>query len=749
MPDISQIILLSLFGQVRIYAVVAEDIEGKHSDNARSIANKMFSKEELFMRKGGLDETTLMKPGRPAAFDGTTLRSLGPLSHSGLSLCAMSHTAHQLHFCKRATLAHHKYGLQFRADAKLRSTTTQTDAVLEDMPLGWSAFRGQKADDWVQGAKKFARGVFRQDPEPGTLILVRAGESQWNDNSTFTGWVDVDLSLQGVQEIEQASRMLLKRGYTIDLAFTSSLKRAIRSTWIILKSLNQIYRPIFKSWRLNERMYGALEGGSMVDAVAQHGEEQVVKWDREMNERPPMQTPDHPFWHGNERKYAKLPKVPQTESMTDTMDRTFPLWSQCIEQALNDGQNVLVVAHGNSLLGLVKHIDNLSDEEIKQVGIPNGIPLIYNFERGTSKRKDVLRPLLQEGAQSPMTGVFLEKKGFWRRNVKSSVPEVRKVAIEGGNQEINTPSSKDGTRGSLAGRQLVIIRHGKTQHNKLGLFTGWYDAPLARQGRQEASNAGKLLRKHGIVLDVVFSSWLSRAIETAWLVLDEVDMLWLPMIKTWRLNERMYGALTGLSKVMIKERYGDAQFKAWRRGYDIRPPFLNSFSSNYPGNDERYERYVKDIRYSFKESILRSLSVGRIELHRKFPMSESLKDCMDRTIPYLVSDIMPQFLEGNKSVLVASSENAIRGMLMYLLGIPEDRIAEVEIPTGLPLIYDLEGKRIRLLDDGKDTDILTKYDFGSSPDLLFKPCYEEDADECVIVGGRSFSYDPLIRLPEA
>jgi 2,3-bisphosphoglycerate-dependent phosphoglycerate mutase len=303
---------------------------------------------------------------------------------------------------------------------------------------------------------------------------------------------------------------------------------------------------------------------------------------------------------------------------------------------------------------------------------------------------------------------------------------------------------------SLQGKQLVIIRHGKTTHNKLGLFTGWEDVPLANEGRKEARAAGELLLKHGIEFDVCYTSWLSRAIETAWIVLDRLDMLWLPMIKTWRLNERMYGALTGLSKKMVEERHGKEQFMAWRRGFETRPPSLDAFSSNYPGNDERYRSFVNDVRYSVKQSLLRSLSSGRIELHRKFPETESLKDCMDRTIPYMAKQIMHGFLKKNQTILVASSENAIRGMLMHLLKIPKERIADVEIPTGLPLVYDHETKRIRLLDDGTDDDILTKYNFGKSPELLFQPCNLVEApDTCVIVGGRTYGYDPLIRLRRA
>lgn len=242
-----------------------------------------------------------------------------------------------------------------------------------------------------------------------------------------------------------------------------------------------------------------------------------------------------------------------------------------------------------------------------------------------------------------------------------------------------------------------------THHsNRLGVFTGWEDAPLANEGRVEARKAGRLLKRHGIELDVVYTSWLSRAIETAWLLLDELDCLWLPIIKSWRLNERMYGALTGLSKKMIAQRHGEAKFRQWRRSYATRPPEVSSFSAHYPGNDDRYVKYVSDLRVSVRETLIRSLSDRRFKLHRNYPKTESLKDCMSRTIPFFTDTIVPQSIAKGKTVLVASSENAIRGLLMHLCDIPSDRIAEVEIPTGLPLVYNINKRCIQLLETGEE-----------------------------------------------
>jgi len=203
---------------------------------------------------------------------------------------------------------------------------------------------------------------------------------------------------------------------------------------------------------------------------------------------------------------------------------------------------------------------------------------------------------------------------------------------------------------------------------------------------EEAREAGRLLKIHGFEFDVVYTSWLSRAIETAWHVIDELDLLWLPIVKTWRLNERMYGRLTGLSKQMVRQRHGDAQFKAWRRGYSTPPPPVSSFSSDYPGNDPRYVKYLKDLRFSVRESLIRSIEKGRPTMHRKLPKAESLKDCMDRTIPYFTERIVPEAINQGKRVLISSSENAIRGLLMHLCEIPEEKIVELEIPNGLPII---------------------------------------------------------------
>jgi 2,3-bisphosphoglycerate-dependent phosphoglycerate mutase len=675
--------------------------------------------------------------------------------------------------------------------------------------------------------------------KPGSLILVRHGETVLNYNKTFTGWIDTDLSERGFKEIEHAASLLLERGYSVDVVYTSRLKRAIRSSWILLIKLNQLYKPVYKSWRLNERMYGDLEGKSKQHIAVELGEEIVQAFRAGLKGKPPPMQSTHPHWHHTERKYSDLQshEIPITESLEDTMSRTIPLWNNRIVPSLKAGQNVLIVAHANSLRGIVKHIDQLSEDEIEKVAIPNAIPLVYKFD-------NKLQPIKLSPSSSLLSGEFLEKKGllraalekekelrqripglsdmmipkkamsnnnnnnnasssyimnmnatttavmalpsnneqqpqssslessllslssssispirdnnnnnyndsevsmdlasssspsftvlphsnrnhtsyssssssyhhldlissstssvtpltFWKvdspeeenqkeqqqqqqqqqqekqtstttswqmppyrshtqfdnilegltelnqnrqwfslaqndsindsneqgsgsisnqnqQMISSSTSKLQiigkwwksffqtfkdffKQLLQRINQQIalirksifSSPSpslpfqqssisssssngmSKNGvlttvepvstTSSSSSGLSymplqnlskassssseeqpkqfIVIIRHGKTEYNTLGIFTGWEDAPLNEQGRQEARQAGNLLKLHQIEFDAVYTSWLSRAIETAWIILDELDALWLPIMKSWRLNERMY-----------------------------------------------------------------------------------------------------------------------------------------------------------------------------------------------------------------
>lgn len=215
-----------------------------------------------------------------------------------------------------------------------------------------------------------------------TLVLVRHGESIWNLENRFTGWTDVDLSEKGKEEAKQAAQFLIEGGYTFDVAYTSVLKRAIRTLWIILDEMDLMWIPVYRSWRLNERHYGALQGLNKAETAALHGEEQVHVWRRSYDVPPPPLTPDDPRHPGRDRRYADLSpeELPLTESLKDTVKRMLPYWHETIAPVVKAGKRVLIVAHGNSLRALVKYLDNVSDQEITELNIPTGSPLVYELD---------------------------------------------------------------------------------------------------------------------------------------------------------------------------------------------------------------------------------------------------------------------------------------------------------------------------------------------------------------------------------
>lgn len=215
------------------------------------------------------------------------------------------------------------------------------------------------------------------------LVLVRHGESIWNQENRFTGWTDVDLSQRGIGEARDAGRLLKKEGFYFDVAFTSVLVRATHTLDIVLQELGQGMIPIYRSWRLNERHYGALQGLNKAEMAVRYGEEQVQIWRRSYDIRPPALTPDDERYPGKEEKYKDLPSsdLPLAESLKDTINRFLPYWHQTIVPALTSGQRVLIVAHGNSLRALVKHLDRVSDDDIIKLNIPTGIPLIYELDQ--------------------------------------------------------------------------------------------------------------------------------------------------------------------------------------------------------------------------------------------------------------------------------------------------------------------------------------------------------------------------------
>ncbi|HXY34305.1 MAG TPA: 2,3-diphosphoglycerate-dependent phosphoglycerate mutase [Planctomycetaceae bacterium] len=214
------------------------------------------------------------------------------------------------------------------------------------------------------------------------VILLRHGESEWNRENRFTGWKDVDLSPAGIEEAHRAGRTLLDSGFTFDVAFTSVLKRAIRTLWIVLDEMDLMWIPVYRSWRLNERHYGALEGLNKAETAAQYGEQQVKSWRRSYDIRPPALEPDDPRFPGRDRRYAELTdhELPRSECLKDTVARFLPYWQETIVPAIRTGKRVLIAAHGNSLRALVKHLDGVSNSDIVELNIPTGVPLLYNLD---------------------------------------------------------------------------------------------------------------------------------------------------------------------------------------------------------------------------------------------------------------------------------------------------------------------------------------------------------------------------------
>ena len=222
------------------------------------------------------------------------------------------------------------------------------------------------------------------------LALLRHGESIWNKENRFTGWTDVDLSEKGIREAKQAGKVLKKEGYSFDVAFTSVLKRAIRTLWIVQDEMNLMWLPVNLSWRLNERHYGALQGLNKAEIAAKYGEEQVLKWRRSYDIRPPVLEKTDERSPGNDPRYKDLDNkdIPLTECLKDTVERFLPYWHEVIVPLIRSGKRVIISAHGNSIRALVKYIDDVSDVDIVGLNIPTGIPLIYELDESLKPIKN-------------------------------------------------------------------------------------------------------------------------------------------------------------------------------------------------------------------------------------------------------------------------------------------------------------------------------------------------------------------------
>ncbi|MFX0117186.1 MAG: 2,3-diphosphoglycerate-dependent phosphoglycerate mutase [Candidatus Hodarchaeota archaeon] len=214
------------------------------------------------------------------------------------------------------------------------------------------------------------------------VVLLRHGESIWNKENRFSGWVDVDLSEKGIEEAKKAGKLLIEEGFTFDIAFTSLLRRGIRTLWIVLDEMDLMWIPVHRSWRLNERMYGALQGLNKSETAAKHGAEQVLIWRRSYDVSPPPIEATNEGYPGKDPRYRNLDpsEIPASECLKDVVARFLPYWHETITPAIKSGQRALISAHGNSLRALVKYLDNVPEAEILKLNIPTGIPLVYELD---------------------------------------------------------------------------------------------------------------------------------------------------------------------------------------------------------------------------------------------------------------------------------------------------------------------------------------------------------------------------------
>lgn len=237
------------------------------------------------------------------------------------------------------------------------------------------------------------------------VVFLRHGLSTWNLENRFTGWTDVDLAPQGYDEAREAARQLKENGYEFDCVYTSLLKRAIRTLWLVMDDTNQLWLPVHKDWRLNERHYGALQGLNKKEVAEHYGDDQVHQWRRGFDIRPPALEPSDPRLPSHDRRYAGIDAdhLPNTESLADTMHRCIECWEQRVRPSIEQGRRVLLVAHNNTLRAIIKHLEGISDEEIMKVEIPTGVPLVYEFN---DQLQVLTRYYLHEAEQARAVGEF-------------------------------------------------------------------------------------------------------------------------------------------------------------------------------------------------------------------------------------------------------------------------------------------------------------------------------------------------------
>ena len=430
-----------------------------------------------------------------------------------------------------------------------------------------------------------ARSVTLLEGEPhGRLILVRHGQSEWNRANLFTGWTDVDLTEQGISEAREAGRLLLAEGLQVDEVHTSMMRRAIRTGVLLLSTLNGCWIPVHKHYELNEQHSGMLTGKNKRELAREHGEDTVMGWRREFDHMPPPLDDDSPLQRAfrDDVRYQAV-DVPGAESLRTVCARVEPLWEGTLRPALQAGKTVLVVSHGNTLRALVKKIDGVTDEDVFYLDVPTGAPLLYEFdaqlqhlrphglwsdkasascvchgrylldEARVKAAQLAMREQVKQDIQYSMLGADgrpavqaaftaptaeralaeIDGEGYTVRQTPPAYLMQESLRREETARE-DLAEFRMATRNRIVRDQkkkvrcaLVLLRHGQSHYNRAKIFTGWADPDLTNRGRDEARSAGQLLRAVGITkIEVLYTSLLQRAVKTAWLALDEMDLQW-------------------------------------------------------------------------------------------------------------------------------------------------------------------------------------------------------------------------------
>lgn len=464
------------------------------------------------------------------------------------------------------------------------------------------------------------------------VVFIRHGESQGNAKNVYTGWDDTPLSIKGEQEAEEAGLCLKAKGLKFDICFTSALQRATKTAERVLKVSGNSSVQVDKSWKLNARHSGGLQGLTQAEAVERYGESKVTLWRSSYDILPACVEHSDPRHPVHDPKYAGVaPELlpPGGESLACTVKRVVPHWKEKIVPRIRAGDSVMVAAHKNSLRALWKHLENVPDEDALDIKMmPASAPLVIEF-------------------QIPPVGddlIFLRKYSL---NAPTFNPKVRIDSLSNG-----------------VTNKVFFLRHAESLGNAKGIYGGWEDAALSMKGEQQAVQAGLLLKQQGVTITHVFTSVLQRAVKTAELVCGASDNEDVPTTRAWQLNPGHSGVLQGLTEVEAFEMYGEEKVKHWRSSDDVKPESVDLKDPRHPANDKLYAEVPVE----------------------ELPGGESLHMTAARVWPYWTNNIAPM-LTGERNILVVAHRDSLRALFGHLEAVEAATVFDGTSQTA-PLVYE-------------------------------------------------------------